>query len=465
MFDGLLRHLKIMKESWSQVSDDHKKNEKHIHEEFLPAALEIVEKPASRGGRYLMWVLIVLFIVAVIWAIYGKTDIVAIAQGKLIPKGYVKTVQTSEGGVITRIHARNGDRVKKGDLLVELDTTDADTNKKQASDRLIAAELDLAHWKGLLAYIDTNKPEFKPPKDSPEEKIATERELIAGQIAEHEAKVDTLLKQRLEKDAEVDVAKSRLAQTREILPILKKKLTAYDELREKGISAEVQYLDIKRQYIEQAQQLGIERKNIARAKAAIKSIDSDIVTTKAEFRAMILNNISKQENQVVLRRGDLIKAKQQDKEHKVAAPVAGTIQQSKLTTLGGVVKPAEPLMIIVPDDVELIFEGKILNRDIGYVNQGDKVQVKLEAFPYTKFGVINGHIARLSSDAVADKKLGLVYNTLVKIEAQAVNVGAKSVNLTPGMQGSAEIKTGDRRLIEFFLSPLLKLKGETFKER
>jgi hemolysin D len=194
-------------------------------------------------------------------------------------------------------------------------------------------------------------------------------------------------------------------------------------------------------------------------------LDSELARAVAEFRKTVIAEFAEAENQVTIREQNLRKAQQRVALQQLTAPVDGVVQQLAVHTLGGVVQPAQPVLVIVPGAGELLVEAMVLNKDIGFVHAGQPVEVKVEAFPFTKHGVIHGTLEDVSPDAVQDEKRGLIYPARVKLAAQSIGVGGRKVPLGPGMQVSAEIKTGERRLIEYILSPVVKYREESFRER
>lgn len=202
-----------------------------------------------------------------------------------------------------------------------------------------------------------------------------------------------------------------------------------------------------------------------KARAAIDAAERQIDQLREEFRKRVLGELAEAEARARLAREDLNKADLRRDMQSLKAPVDGVVQQLAVHTVGAVVKPADPLLVVVPGEGELIVEAMILNKDIGFVEEGDIVEVKLEAFPFTKYGVVDGVLEGISSDAIQDEKLGLVYQGRVKLARQTITISGRDVNLSPGMNATLEIKTGTRRIIEFILSPLLRYRDEAFRER
>lgn len=229
--------------------------------------------------------------------------------------------------------------------------------------------------------------------------------------------------------------------------------------------AKAQYLELEQERIEQEQDLAAFKAEYEELQATLKSLDGQLATLKAETQTANLNELADTNQSISQLRQELIKAQQRNQQQVIAAPITGSVQQLAIHTVGGVVTPAQELMLIVPQESQLEVEAQILNRDIGFVEEGQIAEVKIDTFNFTKYGTIDAEITHLSNDAISDENLGLVYLSRVLIKESQMLVNDKLVNLSPGMSVTVEIKTGKRRIIEYFLSPLLRYKQESIRER
>jgi hemolysin D len=164
-------------------------------------------------------------------------------------------------------------------------------------------------------------------------------------------------------------------------------------------------------------------------------------------------------------REELLKAEQRSSNYLLKAPIDGTVQELAVTTIGGVVTPAQEIMKIVPENSAVEVEARFLNKDIGFIHPGQAAEIKVDTFNFTKYGVIDAELSDLSNDAIQDEKLGLVYKARLTPAKSELTINDKLISLSPGMTVTAEVKTGQRRVIEFFLSPLLRYKQESLGER
>jgi len=464
-FPNLSRHLYILRESWKlqNVADENVKPQSD--HEFLPAALEIIEKPASPGLRWLMIIMCSLFAIAILWSFIGKVDVVATANGKIVPAASSKIIQPIEIGAIRAIHVKNGQRVKKGQLLVELDPTISDADETQSAQQLMSAEIVQARNAALMAHLHGENARFVPPPGTPVQVASTQSQFVNMAIAEYEAERAGLQQQRQERQAELAGARAEITKLERTLPLMEQQLAARKELAEKGYFSNIRLLEFEQLRVEHIQNIEIQRANAARASAAIRNINAQIRRLRDSFGRGAVAEIAEAEGQSALAGAELAKSAKRREFQYIKSPVDGTVQQLTLTTIGGVVQPAEPIMVIVPDDADVQVSAQILNKDVGFVFEGQPVRVKIEAFNFTDYGLIPGVVDNISRDAIQDENLGLVYNTRIKLKKRHLVVNGKKQVIGPGLQVQAEIKTGERRIIDYLLSPIAKTLDEAGRER
>ncbi|MCH8686608.1 HlyD family type I secretion periplasmic adaptor subunit [Pedomonas mirosovicensis] len=469
---GFAHHWRVLRAAWAQ------ENERSAHEkpqeetQFLPAALEIIETPPSPMLRALLLALCGLVVLALLWSIIGKLDTVAVAAGRTIPEGYVKVIswggvgsEMGSTGIVRAIHVREGQRVEKGQLLIELDPTVAGADAAQAERSLLSAEVEKARAAAIVAYLNGKPPVFNPPEGAPVETIATQRTLISALIAEYEAKRASLLQTREEHQSELAGAELERTKLEETLPFLEKQVLARRQLAEKGLSSKLLLWELEEQFIDRKRSVEVQEKAAAKARAAIASINEQLAQLRQEFARQTLGGLVEAQDQASLSAEEIKKADQRRVLQELRAPVAGTVQQLAVHTIGGVVQQAQPLMMIVPDGGNLIVEAQILNKDMGFVREGQPVAVKLEAFSFTEYGYIEGVLEHISPDALQDEKKGLVYTARVRLKQKTITANGRTIPLTPGMAVQADIKTGERRIIQYLLSPIMKTIEEAGRER
>ena len=465
IFPSLAHHWAVLKESWAIENERSRERAMREETQFLPAALEIIETPASPGLRILLLTLCGLVVVALAWACLGRLDVVAVASGKTLPAANVKVVQPLEIGVVRAIHVHDGQRVRAGDLLVELDPTIVGADEAQAARGLLAARIARVRNRALLAYLEGRPATFVAPEGTPADVATVQAQLVRTAIAEYEAQRASLLEQRAERNAELTGAQEEVRKVEGSLPFLDRQLDARRTLAEKGLNSKIQLWELEARHIELAQNLKIQKSAAAKATAAIASLNARLAELRETFAKGAVGELSEAEDEASLRAEEVTKSAKRKVFQQLRSPVDGTVQQLSIHTVGGVVQPAQALMVIVPKDSELVVEAAVLNRDIGFVRQGQPVRVKLEAYPFTDYGLMEGRVERLSQDAIQDEKLGLVYAARIRLVGTSLERNGRRLPIGPGMAVQAEIKTGNRRIIQYLLSPIAKAADEAGRER
>lgn len=429
--------------------------------EFLPAALEVLASPPSPTGRTVVWVIVSLFAVGVLWACVGRIDMVAVARGKLIPSDHSKVIQPLESGIVRAIHVRDGQDVTVGASLIELDPTVSGAEFERQAKELSAARVQIARLRALLAGENT----LKSPDGADPALVALLRRMLIDQWGEHESRLEAarlLVEQRRAMAAGTQADIDRLEAT---VPMLTERAEAFKTLLEGGFVARMQYLEIEEQRITRVQALAMQRERLLQDRAGLAEATKQMHALEFEFRRSRLGELAEWETRAASLAQEVVKAAQRSEVQRLTAPVDGVVQELAVHTLGGVVTPAQPLMVIVPRDHPLEVDAWVENKDIGFVSVDQPVEVKLDTFPFTTYGTIPGSILVVSRDAVQVDKVGLVYAARASLERSTITVDGQAMPLLAGMSVSVEIKTGQRRLIEFFLSPLLRHARESLRER
>lgn len=457
--------------------------------EFLPAALEILETPASPVGRLVALTIILFFAIAIGWATFGHVDIIVTATGKVVPTGRTKTIQPLETGIVAAIHVRDGDKVSAGDVLIELDRTVTQAERKRVGQDLIASLLDVARLSALRSsFNDLAAPhDLDEPAGASEVEIARARSAMLAQAAEQQAKLASVVQQIDQKRAEAQSVTAAIAKIDGTLPLLEETLTIRKKAMDIQYGNRIAWIDAQTRLIDQQNDRIVQERKLVEIEAARRALEQQFAQTKSGFERQLLSDLSDAEKKADEFRQDSIKAQQKTDEQLLRAPIDGTVQQLAIHTVGGVVSPAQQLMMIVPRGSSIEVEAMISNRDIGFVEQGQDAEIKIDTFNFTRYGLLHGKVIGVSRDAIvkdkpperngAAKQGGalsessepagqeLLYTARVSLEGTQMQVEDKMVNLAPGMAVTAEIKTGQRRIIEYVMSPLLRYKQESLRER
>lgn len=432
---------------------------------FLPAALEVVERPVSPTARLTMWVMLGGMAVLLLWLTFGKTDIVASASGRIVPADNVKLVQPAEAGVVRAILVHDGQRVKKGQPLVTLDPTLSTAEAAQAGKALETAEFDAARARAVIGALDGRGYAFVAPKGAAADVATIQDSLARAQLSEISAGIAAQSADTRVAASAVSEARSQAAKLSETLPLLDEQIAANEKLLAQGYVSKLRVIEMRRQRIAALRDRDTAYSTIGRANAQVSSAGSGVARTRAAARGEVLTQLVRAEAEVRLRREELIKSARRSSFQHLVAPVDGTVAQLAVHTEGGVVEAAKPIMVIVPDGGTLVAEVKLLNKDAGFVQPGQAVAVKLEAFPFTRHGAVPGRIQRVSPDAIDDERLGPVYLARVTLDRTTVDRGDRKVPILPGMTATADIKTGRRSFMDYLLSPIDAATTSAARER
>jgi hemolysin D len=371
-----------------------------------------------------------------------------------------------ETATVKAIHVIDGQVVRAGDPLIDLDATNSAADQSRVEADLLTAQLDAARAQAFLQAVQRGQIGMITPISGADgARITDERSRLDGELAEYHAKLARL-------EAEISHHQAELQTTRELVeklmltaPIAQRRAEDYKNLLEKNFISKHGYLEKEQVRIETEGDLAAQRARLLEIQAALETARRERTAFTAE--AVRIRHDQLNEAQIKIRQltQEQLKADQHMRLMTLTAPVDGTVQQLTIHTIGGVVTPAQALLAVVPHENALEAEVMVENKDIGFVFAGQTVEVKLETFPFTKYGTIPGKVDFVSNDAASDEKRGLIYPARVKLARATMQVENKTVNLSPGMAVTVEIKTGSRRVIEYFLSPLLQYKSESLRER
>lgn len=406
--------------------------------EFLPAALALQEKPVSPAARLLAMILTALVVAIVVWATLGKIDIIVNGTGKVIPSGYSKTIASVDVASVRALYVEEGQQVKEGDVLIELDSSALDADRDKAIGDREVAELQVLRAKALISAIDSGLVPRLPLIESvsPDKRKAAQMHLD-GQYRDYISKLKRI-------DGSIEHYREALALATQRAADYKLLLKDRDVSHHAWLEKEQARIDLEGQLTD--------AKNLR--KALIEE------TKRTAFDQ--LNDGSKLAAEF---EQDALRSGARSKLLKLVSPVDGTVQQLDVHTVGGVVSAAKALMQIVPKNSTVEVEAFLENKDVGFVHEGQSVEVKIDAYEYIKYGTVSGRVTHVSRDAIADEKKGLIYSTKIALDKSTIDVDSKAMQLSAGMSVNVEIKTGERRIIEYVLSPLMRHQRESLHER
>ena len=436
--------------------------------QFLPAALAVQESPPSPAAHWVLGLLLTLFALGVMWACVGEVDIVVTAPGRIVPSGQVKVVQPREAGTVAAIYVKDGQRVEQGQRLVGLDSTFTEADTTRIQQQLFGLKMQLLWREALERWLATGRAStvsLSFPAEASDTQRIRIAELYKQQQSEITARMNASRGDSNANRAERDTLNAELDKNIAMLAVLVERVAAYKSLLEKQYGARAQYLEMLQQETELELSLPVLQSRMRMLEENAAAIAARTAETEGELRKGNLMELSRLHTERALVQQEYLKAGQRQTQQMLTAPVTGTVQELQLHTIGGVVSPAQVLMKIVPEDFTVEVEALLQNKDIGFVHEEQLAEVKINTFNFTKYGLIDAKTTDISNDALEDQELGWVFKMRLKLKQDQIAVEDKWVRLSPGMAVTVELKTGKRRLIEFFLSPLLRYRHESVRER
>ncbi len=434
------------------------KSEDDSHE-FKPILAEIEGRPVNPLGRTTFWLIVTIIFIACTWLYCGKVDIVVSGRGKVLPFGEIKIIQPLETGVISSINCRPGDYVEKGQVLIEIDPSATQPTLTSYTKMQKNIELEIERRTATLMKTDFNPDTskydptlvqmqlniFKTEKASLQKFLASKQNQIEGLNSQ---KQETLSeKNKIELLLEINQKKEkRLKKVKDIIPV---------EQYEEAISNIINYEKSLEQTTFRLKALDFEKQQLR----------DEIDYQKQSMKQENLEALAEQQKQLTSYKAEIDKISYLNKKQSLTSPVSGYVIELFTNTIGGVVSPAQNLISILPKDSPLIIEATVMNQDIGFISEGMKVVIKVDAFPFQKYGMIRGTVHQISRDSIIDERLGPVYKVYVNPDEMSLDIDGKETFITTGLTVTVEVTIGKRRIIEFFIYPLIQYLDEGLSVR
>lgn len=448
MFDKLLDKTNEIIKRAINTDDSH---------EFKPVLSEIEDSPVSPLGRFTFWTVVSIMIVTILWLTIGKVDIVVSARGIVIPDGEAKIIQPLDTGVISKILVKEGDFVKEGQPLMEIDpaTTEPELEsvQKNLEDTLLeikrlnatasGAEFDAANEISETAQIQQNL--YNASISAKENQIAVKK----LELSKTEEELKASRAERSAKQQILGSTKDKEQRMKNVLDVI-----AYDDYQEvlnqiKTLEADVTKLN------HQINELNTQKIQTLKEINAIEDEFKAQNLEKLADKTKSANELKSNADQIIFR----------NTKQTITSPCDGYVDKLFIHTVGGVVTPAQQLFAVTPVETPLLIKATVLNQDIGFVKEGMNVSVKIDTFNFQKYGMIDGEVKTVSKNSIEDEKLGPVYEVYITPITHTLKVEGKDENIRTGMSLTAEINVGKRRIIEFFIYPLIKYLDEGMSVR
>jgi hemolysin D len=441
--------------------------------DFAPGLLAIQECPPKRLPRIVFYSVAALFTVLLAWAVFAKLDVVAVAEGQLVPQTYLKIVQPVDSGRLSEILVREGDSVKEGQVLLRLDPSitktdlgmlDADLKAKQMALRRIDAEL-------------RGNPFLKRVGDAPELFEQVQMQYKSHRQAYQEATAQEIAALEKAKN-DLLAGKEVLAKLTETVPIYKQAEAAHRKLVKDGFVADITMREKERERIEKESELKTQIAVIAAIQNGISISEKKLAQVKSNYESQLLNERVELTNQLNKISGEVSKQNVKNELLELKAPQGGLVKDLATTTVGTVVQAGQVLMTVVPKDEPLLAQVHLRNEDVGFIREGQSVKVKLAAYTFQKYGMLEGVVKLVGPDAsmpqdqgqrvgqAASNSASQTYRALINLDQQILlSPSGERLRLNSGMQVTAEIHQTQRTVMEYLLSPLRKVSQEAGRER
>ena len=441
---------------------------------FLPSALEIQTKPPHPFFHRFLWLVILLIIFFILWASLGQIDVVVTGEGKIIPIEQVKKIQPLEKGSIAKILVKNGELVHKGAALIALDQSLTKAEIRHLVKRLKTYKMRLEEntlFYTLLKSYPLSSLSFHTFREKLQANLAQPHEqslrLVWRKWQAYVADIKALKAEIAKTESELQGAKSHVKMLETTLPIIREQTAMLAQLHQKNYASKSEYLKSRQTLIEKEQALEIAKASRNELSSKLSAIVSKLEAQKANYFVQTLRAIQESDIEINTIENTLNKQRILEDKQILTAPITGYVHDLKVHTIGAVVTPAEVLLQIIPKTSAFEVAASIPNRDIGYIQEGQSTMIKVETYPFTEYGYLQGHIRDISDDAVSDNIKGLIFKVNVSITEPFLKrlSDGKKVKISPGMSAQIEIKTHKRAIIAYFLSPLIRGFKESFKER
>ena len=424
--------------------------------EFKPLLIEIEDKPLNPLGRIILYLVLAIMVFGTAWLILAKVDVVVSAQGKVIPSGEIKILKPLESGVVSKIFVKESDRVKKGDILIQIDPTVTDASLSSKQDDLAVIDSDIVLLEALINESNLSKGEINKLNSSQLNLYNSQRQILASTYESNKAKLNSAKLNIKANESEVNRLGLLLSKEEEAKIRLQKVL---------DLIAKKEYEEVSKNIINLKEQKDIALYRLKESNKKLEEIIEEnqkaIKTIKSSWIETSLNK-EKEKRELGAQINAILFS---NKTQQIKSPVDGFVGKLLIHTEGGVVSPNDNLISIVPSDAPLIIKANVLNKDIGFLKLGQEVAVKIDTFSFQKYGLLHGNIIEISKDAIEDERLGLIYEIKIKPKSLDIKVEGEIKQLEIGMSVIAEVKTGKRRVIELFIYPIIKYMDEGLSVR
>ena len=444
----------------------------------------------ARHADIMLLVSLCVFLIATLaWASLAEVELAAVAPGRVVPTGQVKVIRSFEQGKIRRIAVEEGSSVEWDDVLIEFDTTLVDAEISKLTAELQIKSVEAARLEAALGWRKARP--FRPPSGAPPEIVSINEELLADQIAAHQAHLHELDGMMAERQAQLHTIKASLAKHRKLLPILRERTAMRETLYRRDQGSRLAFFEEQERLVELEGNVALRWTELAEAKASLRAIGAQKERAVSEFYRQRRSALAAVRERMIVLREDIRQAKEHRARHTLLSPVDGVVQDLAVHTENGMVEPGARLMVIVPRNAGIRVEAFVANADIGFVKPGQRVTLKVTSFDFRRYGAIEGTVSHIGKDAVnagaqagspvlgglaagaappaapqqRGETAGPVFKAIIELDQTFMEVEGRRIELLPGMSSEASVILGKQRIIEYVLQPLRGYRQDAFREK
>lgn len=424
---------------------------------------DLLKRRPLPSWRIAAWPIMCIITGVLIWSVFAKLDEVSVATGSVVPQGKVKVIQHLEGGIVQRIFVAEGDQVKIGDPLLQLDLASGGTNLDELQVRLDSEKLVRVRLTAEAEGTDLSFPEDLA-KNRPT-LVTAQRQAFNARQREAEASVSVLREQVRQRELEVQELRAREKAVKRNFSLAKERLDLSASLLAEGLTARIEHLELEAEVEDLEGEIKTLERSVPRAQAAVSETRRRVTEAQESFRREARDQLGEIEQSIARVQELLLSAKEQGVRAEIKSPIEGIVQNMAISTIGGVVRPGDPVMEIVPTGDNLVIEARINPTEIGFVNQGQAATVKISTYDFIRYGGLDGKVIQVAPDASTDENGAPFFRVIVETDKTYLGEAAGQLPITPGMEAIVDIHTGRKTVAEYLIKPVLKLKHEAFRER
>lgn len=424
--------------------------------EFKPVIIEIEDTPQNPLGRTILYIVLSLIIFTFLWLFLAKIDIVVSSQGKVIPNGEIKILKPLESGVVSKILVKEGDKVFKGDTLMSIDPSVTTVNLQTKENELNNLNMSIVRLRALGNESNLTNEELNLLSNSELNLFLNQKNSYDNSINQYKFSIEEL-------SFNIESSKDEIIRLNNLLNKNKNRLNRLE--RVKDIISLKEYDELQKEVYDLTSKLNIAKNNKTAAINKLNATKEELEVFKQNSKGKFLDELIAKQKEANLIKAEINAYLFQNKQQLIKSPVDGYVGKLLVNTESGVVNSGEALITIIPANEPLIIKATILNKDIGFLKEGQKVAIKIDTFNFQKYGKLDGELIHIANDAIEDEKLGIVYEIKVKPLKTTLNIDGEIKNIEPGMSVIAEVKVGKRRVIELFIYPIIKYLDEGLSVR